>query len=229
MALILNIESTTDVCSVAIAKDGATWAMRQLKDKNIHAKKLTIFIEQVFQDVNRKIAELDAVAVSEGPGSYTGLRIGLSTAKGLCYGLNKPLIAVPTLRALAEEGFWYYTESGTHLIALQDARRMDAYVAIYKSSGEEILAPTFLTLEKNTFDDYLPDLARRVVVGNAAFKLKGLIDKRYDWHFPNIECSAKHFAALAEQAYQAEQFVDLAYFEPFYLKKPHITRPKSRL
>lgn len=229
MALILTIETTTDVCSVSVAKDGTTWAIRQVKDKNIHAKKLTSFVEAVFQDIDRDMSDIDAIAVSEGPGSYTGLRIGLSTAKGLCYGLNKPLIAISTLQALAQEGFWYYPEPDTYIVAVQDARRMDAYSAIYKRTGEEILAPTFLTLEPHTFDAYLPDTAEVVVVGNAAFKLRGLIDKEANWQFPNIECSAKHSAGLAEEAYQAKAFVDVAYFEPFYLKRPHITQAKKRL
>lgn len=227
MALLLNIETTTDVCSVALSKDGHTWVLREIEEKNIHSQRLTRLIEALFEDVELALADIDAIAVSEGPGSYTGLRIGLSTAKGLCYGLDKPLLAVSTLRALAAEGYWRCPQ--TYVLALQDARRMDAYAALYSPEGEVLLEPSFQTLKQGVFDAYLPEGSTVTVVGNAAFKFRGLTGSKYKWQFTNVGCSAHPMASLAEEAYQAGDFEDLAYFEPFYLKRPHITKAKKLL
>lgn len=233
---ILALETTTHTCSVALIKDGHTWIVRQDNQPNGHAQSITLFIQEVMATAQLSLSALSAIAISQGPGSYTGLRIGLSTAKGLCYALNKPLLAVDSLQALAwgarvDQGL---SNPRIGYLSLMDARRMDAYVGLYDAQLNPLKAPYFATLEANSFDQLLLeyDLEAWVVGGDAAAKFLGLFEEALPAHIiaSNIEQpSATYMGALAQEAWQQEKTVSVAYFEPFYLKKPHITRPKPKL
>lgn len=228
--IILTIETATRSCSVCLSKDGQPWIVRETASQSGHAEQLTLFIEEVMQTANLSLKELDAVAVSQGPGSYTGLRIGVSTVKGLCYALNKPMIAIDTLQALAFGAVEHYNTPKAAYVALMDARRMDAYVGIYTANCEIIKAPYFVTLEPTTFDFLLEnrEVEEVVLVGDAIEKYQDICTtsplKKSIVKLP----SSKYLANLAYRAYQKQDFVDVAYFEPFYLKKPNITKPKPK-
>lgn len=223
MALILSIETTTSVCSVAIAKDGTLLSLRELDSKNSHAEVLNGYIEEVLAESKSTLADLSAVAVSEGPGSYTGLRIGVSTAKGLCYSLDIPLINISTLKSLA-----FHTSKNTDNELLDkenllfcpmiDARRMEAYTAHFNAQNKEIRKVEAEVIDENTYLELL-DKHAFVFSGDGAGKYQGLYGNNPNAHFyPEILLSAKGMIVLAEEKFKAEDFADLAYFEPFYLK-----------
>ena len=223
MALILSIESATKNCSVALAADGEVITLKELhEEKFSHAEKLHTFILEVMEDSDRKLADLDAVAVSKGPGSYTGLRIGVSAAKGLCYALDKPLISVPTLESLARQV--EMTEGG-FVVPLLDARRMEVYSAVYNSRFEEVRETRAEIVEADSFSEYL-DQNKVCFLGDGAAKTKELI------HHPNAVFisgrfpSAQEMAPIAENKAIEGQYEDLAYFEPFYLKDFVAGKPK---
>lgn len=225
--MILLIESSTAVCSVALVSSGKILAVREISEANIHAEKLTVFCEEVMKEAGISFSNLDAVAVSKGPGSYTGLRIGVSAAKGICYALNKPLIAIGTLEAMAA-GMKSEAQSGDLLCPMIDARRMEVYCAIYDQNGNEKQAVAPLVLDENSFADLLA--AERIwFSGDGMPKSKELLSR-----FPNALFtesgmpSAKHLAALAEKKFAASEFEDLAYFEPFYLKTFHPGPQRSK-
>ncbi len=230
MAIILNIDTTTPNCSVCLSKNGQLWTSKEERDSAGHAQNITLFIQDILQQANLTLDAIDAVAVSKGPGSYTGLRIGISTAKGICYALNKPLLSIDTLQALA----WAAREdlkSSARIayIALLDARRMDAYAAIYNTELHVIKEPFFCTLTPDSFDYLLQDGYDSIVLtGDAVAKFQPLLNNS------KIRCStidapsSTYLCALAEQAWREERHENVAYFEPFYLKKPHITKPKPR-
>lgn len=227
MTHILNIETTTTVASVSLSRNGYTWILREDQGSNDHARHLTQFIQEVLQQADLSMQQLDAIAVSSGPGSYTGLRIGVSVAKGLCYSLDKPLIAVDTLAALAYGvQLAHPVQAKDQIISLQDARRMDAYAAVYNTRLETIKAPFFLTLEEQSFADLSAE--RLWVAGNAGPKWQASLQQTPPYlAFSSVLApSAKYMEQLAFQAFQQSQFENLAYYEPFYLKKPHITKAK---
>jgi tRNA threonylcarbamoyladenosine biosynthesis protein TsaB len=164
-----------------------------------------------------------------GPGSYTGLRIGLSTAKGICYALGKPLIGVSTLRALAQgAGEGVQAPEDCLLCPMIDARRMEVYTALYSPSGEEISAPHAHILEENSFDIFFNNRKKIIFCGNGARKLEGLIAQKGAFIHPS-ECSARDMASLSAKAYESNLFADMAYATPAYIKSPHITKPRKRL
>ncbi|MBK7873510.1 MAG: tRNA (adenosine(37)-N6)-threonylcarbamoyltransferase complex dimerization subunit type 1 TsaB [Saprospiraceae bacterium] len=227
MPLILQIETATDVCSICISQNEELIALQEITQFSDHASKITLLIEACLQQANLTLKDLDAVAVSQGPGSYTALRIGVSTAKGICYALNKPLIAVDTLQALALATF--QTEQKDALYCpMIDARRMEVYCAIFDQDSQLIKEATALKIEETTFDNYFTKGQNIVFSGNGAEKCKAILTSEFA-HFSPIVCSAKHLIPLAFQAFQNEHFADLAYFEPFYLKPPNITTPKKNI
>lgn len=232
-ALILAIETTTRSCSVSLCKNGAPWIVRSIEGNTGQAEQLTMMIQAVFEQANKTLPMLDAIAISQGPGSYTGLRIGVSTAKGLCFALDKPMVAVDTLKALAvaEAATESTTKSAkTAYVALMDARRMDAYAGIYRADGTVIQAPFFCTLTEESFVEVLEreGIERLVVVGDAAEKYQPVITHAAIEVGSTAPPSARHLAALAQAHWTAGETVDVAYFEPFYLKKPNITKPKPK-
>ena len=153
--LILLIETATAVCSVALANDNKILAEVHSEEPNAHSSKLSPFIEQIFAQCGKKVSQLDAVCVSSGPGSYTGLRIGVSTAKGLCYALGKPLLAVPTLQGMAAQYYAMHPEYRGMVCPMIDARRMECYTAIYGPNAEELKAVSADIIEPGIYDSYL--------------------------------------------------------------------------
>ena len=216
MGLILNIETATTVCSVSLARDGILLALKEVDGDYSHAENLTLFISDAVQEANVKLSDIDAIAVSKGPGSYTGLRIGVSTAKGLCYALNKPLIAIDTLQYMALA----LTQKYPHAQAcpMFDARRMEVYCAVY-DSGNNVVKPTAAEIiDENSFSELLNE-NQIYFFGNGAEKCKSVFAGNKNAIFiDGINPSAADMIALSEKAYSGKQFENVAYFEPFYLK-----------
>lgn len=221
MSVILQIETATTSCSVAIAIDGNTLAFKQVNERNIHAEVITLFIEELITKANLTYNDLDAIAVSCGPGSYTGLRIGVSTAKGLCFALNKPLIAVETLEAMAT-GFINAAnvkiDEGTLLCPMIDARRMEVYCAVFNANGEKLRATAADIIDENSFSELLSD-HKMLFFGDGADKCKAVLGSNPNAHFyPAFENSASHLTQKAMEKFNRNEFEDVAYFEPYYLK-----------
>ena len=224
MALILSIESATKNCSVALAADGEVIALEELhEEKFSHSEKLHTFILEVMGSADRELKELDAVAVSKGPGSYTGLRIGVSAAKGLCYAIEKPLISVPTLESLA----WQAEAEGDDLIVpLLDARRMEVYSAVFDSGYSQVRETRAEIIGEDSFAEYL-ERSRVIFLGDGSKKTETVISHPNAVFLPNRYPSSREAAVLAEKRFQEKSFEDLAYFEPFYLKDFVAGQPKK--
>lgn len=219
MGLLLCLETATPVCSVALAQDGCLLALCETHDTNAHSSRLTLLIEEVLQQSGKLLKDLDAVAVSKGPGSYTGLRIGVSTAKGLCYGLDKPLIAVPTLQAMAY-GMSVQCElpKDALLCPMIDARRMEVYMALYDGANNEFSATVAEIITAETFSE-LRKTYTLICAGDGAEKCKAFFESQTNILFPVVEIpSAQYMIPYAERAFQQQHFEDVAYFEPYYLK-----------
>jgi tRNA threonylcarbamoyladenosine biosynthesis protein TsaB len=227
MATILQIETATQVCSAAISKDGHTIALKELMASNIHAGSLTLFIQDVMTTSGLQFAELDAIAVSKGPGSYTGLRIGVSTAKGLCYALDKPLIGIDTLQMMAA-GYLSSNREYTGLICpMIDARRMEVFTAVFDRELTEIAPTAAKIIDVESFKDLL-DQNELAFIGDGASKCAVVLgDKNAVFSDLNFN-SATNMSKLAYAAFAAGRFEDVAYFEPFYLKDFVLTSPKMK-
>ena len=226
MALILCIETTTTNCSVALAKDGDILGLKEDMGLNYsHAERLHAYIEEVLLQAGVKQNELDAIAVSKGPGSYTGLRIGVSSAKGLCFALNIPLISTNTLEALALQ---VKGEAIQNIIPVLDARRMEVYSAVYNANHQQIRAIKAEIIDENSFSEYLSE-DNVYFVGDGAEKCKEIIKSKnavfIDATFP----SAKEMAMLSYDKYKISDIEDVAYFEPFYLKDFVVTLQKKKV
>jgi tRNA threonylcarbamoyladenosine biosynthesis protein TsaB len=217
MSLILSIETSTKVCSVALHRSGTLLASSQILIERSHSKFITVLIENLFSHSGENMSELDAVAVSKGPGSYTGLRIGVSTAKGICYALDKPLIAVGTLHSMAYK-VNRLNHSGAILCPMIDARRMEVYCAIYDqqlSCLEEVNAKV---IDENSFQDLL-EKEKILFFGDGSQKCIKAFGKNKNAIFiDGVFPSAINIGALALKAFEEKKFEDVAYFEPFYLK-----------
>ena len=215
MALLLCLETATKSCSVALARDGALLHFKdEISEKYSHSEQLTLLIESLLQEQRIELSDLDAIAVSKGPGSYTGLRIGVTTAKGLCYALDKPLIGVSTLKAMAS-GMEKKIPNKLYCPMI-DARRMEVYMAFFQA-GKQLTDIKAHIVEKNSFSKML---AKKEVLffGDGAEKCQGLISHVNATFITNIYPSAKDMVALAENAFMQKQFENIAYFEPYYLK-----------
>lgn len=229
MAILLHIETATDFCSVAIAEEGQVVACveAQFRHHNDHSKNLTLFIEQSLKDAGFKLDQIHAVAVSRGPGSYSALRVGTSVAKGICYALEIPLIAIDTLKALALATKAAMHAQGVLYIPMIDARRMEVYYQVFDDQLSELTKPQSLVLNESSFSQLFDAEKNIVFSGNGSSKAVQLFaDKKA--HFAAIFNSARHLVPLAFEKYQNEQFEDLAYYAPLYLKPPNITTPKKR-
>lgn len=213
MNYILHIESATKACSVAISKDGKLVALvEEEKDGYQHGEKLNLFIEEVIQKANITLKDLVAISVASGPGSYTGLRIGASTAKGLCFALNIPLIAIDTLTCLTEIGREIHQNH--NLCAVVDARRMEVYNHFIDSNGTKLKEISADVIDESSYEEFEPF----VYFGDGAEKLSEVWKNRNCTIDKSIRSSAKGQCKLAYEKYKTEDFEDLAYFEPFYLK-----------
>lgn len=224
--LILNIETATDVCSVALCRGEALLSLAESQSVNDHAAQLTTYIERCMSEGGHHLADLDALAVSGGPGSYTSLRIGVATAKGICYALDKPLLAVPTLASLAHAAALVSTDQPTLYYPMIDARRMEVYAALHDIEGREVTAPAAVVLHAGWLDEWLQKGFAVVCCGNGSVKARPLFVSPQVF-FTDLRCSAQHLAPLALEGFRQGAFVNLAYYEPFYLKPPNITTPKS--
>lgn len=225
MALILTIETSTKNCSVGLAKDGACIALKEEnKGDYSHAEKLHLFIEEVLKTENITIKDVDAIAVGKGPGSYTGLRIGVSAAKGLAYAINKPLIAIDTLMSLSktisiEQGF---------IVPMLDARRLEVYSAIFNKDHEYTRNAEAEIIDETSYQNLLEDQPV-YFLGDGASKCKEII-KHKNAHFIDDKFpSAQEMAFLAEEKHQQSNFENTAYFEPFYLKDFMVTPQKKKV
>lgn len=224
MAIILNIETATKNCSVSVAKNGEVLAIKELNDGNYsHAEKLHPFIQAVLEQANISHNEIDAVAVSKGPGSYTGLRIGVSAAKGLCFASEKPLISIETLQSLATS---VHIESGL-IVPMLDARRMEVYSAIFNAEHKQVREIEAQIIDETSFLDYLT-VGKVTFLGDGATKCKDIISHKNAVFIDDKFPSSKEMAALSFKKYQEKIFEDVAYFEPFYLKDFVVTPQKKK-
>ena len=224
--MILNIETATQICSVCLAKDGKVIAIRESNEKNSHASQLSVFIHELLQETGIERTSIKAVAVSKGPGSYTGLRIGVSTAKGLAYGLGVPLISVSTLQAMALGASKKIQHQPNALFApMIDARRMEVYTAFYNTKNQEVKAISADIIDENSYTEKLSDTAV-IFFGDGAEKCKNVLTHKNAVFYDNLLPSSAFVAELSEQKFKNNDFEDVAYFEPFYLKDFIATKPK---
>ncbi len=234
MALILCIETGTDICSVGIAKEGELLSLRESDEGRDHARKVGVFVDELLHETGIAPDDLDAVAVGKGPGSYTGLRIGVSFAKGLCYGLQKPLVAVGSLDSLTEVAREDY-EAGilqindwerAVLCPMVDARRMEVYTQLFDTTGRPLSEVSAEIIDERSFAEYRTGGQPFVIFGNGARKCADLLAGAVS---VEVTPSARGLARLAQQALDAGRTEDVAYFEPFYLKDFVVMTSKKKL
>lgn len=223
LSFILNIETATKNCSVSIAKNGETILCKEIAEEGYsHAEKLHVFIEEVIAESGVSVQDLKAVAVSQGPGSYTGLRIGVSAAKGLCFALNIPLIAVDTLQTLASQ----VSISEGKIIPMLDARRMEVYSAVFNAKVEIERPIQAEIINEDSFADYTDTI---YFVGDCADKCKAVLTKENFIFLEEIKYpSAREMSKISYDKYQKSDTVDVAYFEPYYLKDFMMTLPSKK-
>lgn len=227
MARILNIETATDICSVCISDGTDVLAIKESDQEYSHASAITLLIESCTTAAGLALKDLDAIAVSQGPGSYTALRVGAATAKGICYALDKPLIAVDTLAALAYASKQDFP-GASYYIPMIDARRMEVYTAVFDANLQCIKPVHNLILDEQSFSSYFDSAEMIVFGGNGAPKSKTVLTQK-EAVFSEVRCSASHMVPLALQALQKQAFSDIAYYTPQYFKAPNITVSKKTL
>lgn len=237
MACILLIETATEVCSTAVSVEGRVVALQEERHSTQHAALLTLQIEAAMQQAGLDYPAVDAVAVSAGPGSYTSLRVGASVAKGLCYALRKPLIAVDTLLALAYASRLQHLAEGTAAptdwyLPMLDARRQEVWAAIFDADMRMLAEVQPVILENNLFEDFLAQTGlnatgrKLILSGNGAFKVKSVPPRQ---EAVRAWCSAEDLAYWAERKFQDSDFQDVAYWQPFYMKLPSVTTPRKKI
>lgn len=222
---ILQIDTATEICSVSVSLNGETMGQVEADEPNLHASKLTVFIDQLLKSLHIEYSDLAAVCVSKGPGSYTGLRIGVSTAKGLAYALDIPLLAINTL-AMMYAGYIKHSIDNTLYVPMLDARRMEVYLEVYDANGNLLVPTEARIIDEHSFDTY----AERDIVlfGSGATKLNDLFANN-----PSIKVdalyihSSTYMSAVAFDKFQNKDVEDLIYFEPFYLKEFIALLPKK--
>ncbi len=233
MATILCIETGTDICSVGIARDGEIVSLLESDEGRDHARKVGVFVDELLRSTGIAPDEIDAVAVGKGPGSYTGLRIGVSFAKGLCYGLQKPLIAVGSLDALTAVAREDYEAgiidveawSQARLCPMVDARRMEVYAQVFDSEGSPLSEVAAEVVTEESFAEWRKD-GEFVIFGSGAAKCAEVLSGST---LVEVTPSVRGIAPLAQRAYDEGRFEDIAYFEPFYLKDFVVTKSKKKL
>lgn len=224
MALILNLETSTTNCSVCLSVDGEVVSIRENNTPNYsHSEQLHVFIEECIEESRYEMSDLNAVAVSMGPGSYTGLRIGVSAAKGLCFALDIPLIAIATLKSLASQ---LNVSLGEYIIPVLDARRMEVYSAVFDASINQIRETQAEIINKESFQEYLKG-DKVNFIGSGADKIKGILPNLNAKFFIEAVPSSKEMAKLTYEKYEKGEFEDIAYFEPYYLKDFMVTKKST--
>lgn len=215
MAMILNLETATTNCSVALAKDGTAVAIKEHNTPNYsHSEQLHVFIQEVLEKASVSFSDLDAIAVSKGPGSYTGLRIGVSAAKGLCFSLDIPLISVETLKSMASQE---NSNRFDFVIPLLDARRMEVYATVFDKALGEVRETKAEIIDENSFASYVKK-GKVLLLGSGAEKCKEVLtNENFSYAVDTVPSSAQ-MSALSFEKYQQDDFEDVAYFEPYYLK-----------
>ncbi len=234
MSLILCIETGTDVCSVGLAENGQLVALRESCGRD-HARNVAVYVDELLRERDIDADEIDAIAVGKGPGSYTGLRIGVSFAKGLCYGLRKPLIAIGSLDALvevaredAEAGIVDVDDfERATLCPMVDARRMEVYTQLFNGRGEAQGEVEAKIIDEQSFAEEIAAAEEFVIFGNGAAKCAGTLSEKVK--LIDIAPSARGLVRLAQEALDAGRTEDIAYFEPFYLKNFVVTTSKKKL
>lgn len=230
MDIILNIETSSDMCSVALTSEGGVLFDQKEENGMNHAKVLAPFVENCMNYLVNHDKELSAVAVSIGPGSYTGLRIGLSMAKGICFGKNIPLIGISTLEIMAVSAMFrkYDWQGDELLVPMLDARRMEVYTAVYDFALNAIEPPHPLIITEDSFKEYL-DKGKVYMMGNGSNKVIDIIKSPNAMYMNKIAPNATDMMALSEKAYREKRFLDLAYSVPEYLKEFQTTTPKNKI
>ena len=224
--MLLCIETSGKNCSVALFEGLQLVSIREVHTEQFsHSENLHVSIEQVLKESNLQPKAIEAIAISAGPGSYTGLRIGVSTAKGLCYGWDIPLIALPTLRILAEQVSYEFTDI-EYIIPMIDARRMEVFTAVYSHDFSPILGERAEILIESTFDTYL-NKGKTIFLGDGITKFQAICKHKNAYFWENKFPSAKQMGRLALEKYQAQAFEDIAYFEPFYLKEVYLVKSEK--
>lgn len=214
MGLILNIETATTNCSVSLAEDGILLALRENNTPNYsHAEQLHVFIAECMAEANLPLTKLEAIAVSKGPGSYTGLRIGVSAAKGLCFSLDIPLISIATLKSMASK----YVGGYDYIIPVLDARRMEVYSAVFDRDLNQIRETEAEIIDEHAFGSYLHNKSV-LVLGSGAQKIKETLSAENVSFDTTCVPSSKEMVKLSHEKYQERNFENVAYFEPYYLK-----------
>ena len=230
--MILNLESSTDCCSAALTREGEILEERIEKTGMNHARLLAPFADECMEYARSRSLKPDAVAVSIGPGSYTGLRIGLSLAKGICMGLGIPLIGIPTLKILAVKAMFarFDWEGDELLVPMLDARRMEVYTAVYDFALNALEKPHPLILAADSFNKYLSEGRKLIFIGNGCAKYRELLPgSEQVIYMPDLVPTAASMMALSEKALREKQFLDLAYSTPEYLKDFQATVPKNKV
>jgi tRNA threonylcarbamoyladenosine biosynthesis protein TsaB len=232
MATILNIETSTEVCSVALTSEGQVLDHRENYDGQTHATLLSQYVKEMLEYANTREMTIDAIAVSIGPGSYTGLRIGLSEAKGLAFGLNVPLIGVNTLQLMTVSTMFNHFieengEKGTLYVPMIDARRMEVYTAVYNPALEAVLEPQAMILDEHSFENLLGQGYELVLMGNGSDKARQVLTCDGVRFIEGIKPVAVDMMALAEKAFREQNFIDVAYSTPLYLKEFQATKPRN--
>ena len=226
MTLILSIETSTSVCSVALHEDGNLISHREIDQEQAHASRLAPFVKEVVALAGLEINAIQAVAVSAGPGSYTGLRIGASTAKGLCFALSVPLISVSTLQVMTIPVLASVVSSNSLLCPMIDARRMEVYCQLFTAEGKELQPVEPKVIDDSSFSEWLAE--RKVLFfGNGASKCEAVIRHSNAVFVKNIYPSAVNMGAIAWARFQKNEFENIVQFEPFYLKDFMIRKPKG--
>lgn len=231
MAIILNIETATELCSVALTDGTRLIGYRENNEGKSHASVLTVFIDDLLKTNRMVTADLSAVAVSMGPGSYTGLRIGVSVAKGICYGAGIPLIAIPTLQIMAleaEERLHPQLTDSDLLCPMIDARRLEVYTAFFNQQPDFISDIKAEIIHADSFSGLLTD-HKIYFFGNGAAKCRNIITHPNAQFLEDISPSASKMAALSQKSFENAKFEDMAYFEPFYLKDFVATIAKNKV
>lgn len=228
MALILNIETASPVCSVCLAENSKLIDYRENTEGNSHAHLLTVMIEELLLANKISFNQLDAIAVSAGPGSYTGLRIGVSVAKGLCYSLGIPLMGISTLQSIAENIIQKTNNSLSYYLSVMESKRMDVFVAIFDSGKRKVLSSSVATLNSE-FENKISVFKQIAIGGNANEKCKSVFTSGNFIYVENTGCDSRSMIGISFSKFLANDFEDLAYFEPLYLKEFEVARNTKSL